>query len=262
MDGRIPGLTSKSIVLIKALLKNLIKKLPFAFTLNQKYDGYTQQIIKRYCEPGSNCIDVGTHKGEILDLILKAAPNGKHFGFEPIPVLYEELKKKYSRNQNVFIHPYALSDKKGLSNFNYVLSNPAYSGLVKRKYDRKHEDDVLIEVETERLDAIVDISLPLTLIKIDVEGGELGVLKGAESILKKHPPIIIFECGKSGSSFYGTTPEMIYSFLQQMGYSIYLMDDFLNGKPALTDKEFGRQFSEELNYYFVAGADRNISTKL
>lgn len=240
--------------MIKSLLKELIKKLPFAFTLNQKYDSYTQQIIKKYCKSDSNCIDVGTHKGEILDLMMKAAPLGNHFGFEPIPVLFEKLKKKYSSHTNVFIYPYALSDVKRRSNFNYVLSNPAYSGLVKRKYDRKHEEDVLIEVETERLDAIIDSSLPISLMKIDVEGGEMGVLKGAEGILKKYHPIIIFECGKAGSSFYGTTPEMIFSFLHQYGYCIFLMNDFLKGNPALNAKEFERQFSEELNYYFVADA--------
>ena len=61
---------------MKKTIKKLIKKIPIAFTQNQRYDKYTNQIIERVCEPGTNCIDIGAHKGEVLDTILKHAPAG------------------------------------------------------------------------------------------------------------------------------------------------------------------------------------------
>jgi len=118
-------------------IKKLLKRLPFAFTKNQKYDLQTKKIIRRICNKESNCIDVGTHEGEILDVFLKQSPKGFHFGFEPISDLYKYLIKKYSSFQNVCIYDLALSNTEGSSQFNFVVSNPAYSGIKKRVYDNK-----------------------------------------------------------------------------------------------------------------------------
>src|SRR5690606_21594008 len=126
---------------------------------------------RKVCKPGSNCLDVGCHKGEILDLFLQYAPQGTHYGFEPIPGLYEDLKKKYGALENCRLFDIALSDKKGTSSFNYVVSNPSYSGLLKRNYDHPNEQDTLITVRTERLDDLLPPDFRVDLIKIDVEGG-------------------------------------------------------------------------------------------
>ena len=62
------------------------------------------------------------------------------------------LIRKYAANRNCLVHSYALSNTKGTTTFNYVISNPSYSGLIKRKYDKPNEQDTTIEVETELLD--------------------------------------------------------------------------------------------------------------
>ncbi|MEZ4983026.1 MAG: FkbM family methyltransferase [Saprospiraceae bacterium] len=64
--------------------------------------------------------------------------------------------------------------------FNYVVSNPAYSGLQKRRYDRPNEIDEKIEVETDLLDNVLAEDTRIDFMKIDVEGGEFFVLKGAQ----------------------------------------------------------------------------------
>jgi hypothetical protein len=58
---------------LKELIKKALKSLPFDFTLNQRYDRLTRKVIKSVCRPDSHCIDVGCHKGEILDLLIAAA---------------------------------------------------------------------------------------------------------------------------------------------------------------------------------------------
>lgn len=74
---------------MKELIKDTIRKglnaLHLDLTKNLKYDRLTKEVIARSLKNNSNAIDAGCHKGEILDLILKHAPNGKHFAFEPIP---------------------------------------------------------------------------------------------------------------------------------------------------------------------------------
>ena len=67
---------------MKELIKKALKSLPFDFTLNQRYDRLTRKVIRKVCRPDSHCVDVGCHKGEILDLLLAAAPLGVHYGFE------------------------------------------------------------------------------------------------------------------------------------------------------------------------------------
>jgi FkbM family methyltransferase len=232
-------------------IKQFIKKLPIRFTKNQRYDYYTKKIIQAHCSNDSNCIDAGTHKGEIMDLFLKYAPGGKHYGFEPIPGLFNELKKKYKGNNNCIILPFALSSVKEKTSFNYVTTNPAYSGLKKRKYD-KPEKEIEITVQTERLDDVIPAGLPVKIIKIDVEGAELGLMQGATITLSKYKPLVIFETGMGGSDIYGTTPEKIFAFLSGLSFTINLLDRFLKQKPALSEKEFCDQFYKGKNYYFIA----------
>ena len=236
---------------MKATIKKILKALPIAFTQNQRYDRLTKQVIRRVCTPESNCIDVGCHKGEILDLFLHHAPNGIHYGFEPIPSLFEGLKTRYTL-PNCHILDLALSNQKGTASFNYVVSNPSYSGLLKRKYDRPNEEDTQITVQTDRLDAVLPPDFRVDMMKIDVEGGEWLVLQGATETLTRWKPVVIFEHGLGASEMYGATPEQLFDLFAACGLEINLLDGFLKLSPAFSRAEFSEQFYKQLNYYFVA----------
>src|SRR5580704_7217453 len=94
----------------------LPEKLPEinVLDLNSRYDLETIEIIKGIGSH-ANCIDIGAHKGDILRQILKYSPGGKHFAFEPLPHLYEELQKNFGKRCSVY--PYALADVNGDTNF-------------------------------------------------------------------------------------------------------------------------------------------------
>jgi len=234
-------------------LKRLVKKLPVSITKNQLYDQQTKQIIRRTCTANSNSIDVGTHTGDILDVLLQQSPHGIHFGFEPIPLLYQQLQTKYSNCKNVQLYDFALCNSNGSTSFNYVTSNPSYSGIKKRSYDRKGETDTEIEVKTAKLDdLLLQQATKIDFIKIDVEGGELDVLKGASGLLTRDKPVVIFECGLGGTDMYAATPAHLFEFFETHGYTISLLHSYLKNKPALTQPEFEEQYYKKLNYYFVA----------
>jgi len=234
-------------------LKNLLKRSPIALNQNHRYDILTKKIINNL-DPDSNGIDVGCYKGEILDLILKAAPQGRHFGIEPVPAQYEILREKYKNLKNCTILNFAASNVSGSSDFNYVISNPAYSGLVKRDYDRAHEKDQSIRVKTELLDQLIDPGLRIDLIKIDVEGAELRVLEGASEIISRWRPLVIFEHGLGASEHYGTTPNMVYDYFEERKMKISNLKRYLKGKGSLSKEEFEKQYYEKENYYFIAHA--------
>lgn len=245
-----PGSFERFFVL-KNTVKKILKALPIDFSKNQRYDRLTKKVIRKVCKPDANCVDVGCHKGEILDLFLQNAPQGEHYGFEPIPAMYEALKLRYTQPK-VHILDFALSHASGTAQFNYVVSNPSYSGLLKRRYDRKHEEDTLITVRTACLDAVLPPEYRVDVMKIDVEGGELFVMEGARETLARHRPVLIFEHGLGASEVYGATPEKVFDLLHECGLQITLLDHFLQQKPALTRHEFVDQFQRRLNYYFMA----------
>ncbi len=235
---------------IKNIIRGALNLLHIDLTKNLEYDRLTNAIMKKVLKVDSNCVDVGCHKGEILAVMLKESPNGKHFGFEPIPYLYENLKKHFANRATIL--PYALAEKNGTSSFQLVKNAPAYSGIKMRKYDVESPDIQEISVEIKRLDDVIPDSVKIDLIKIDVEGAELGVLKGAGNLIKRDKPYIIFEFGLGASDFYGTEPADIYNLLTGAGLKISTLKSFIKNGSSLTLKIFEQMYKNNSEYYFIA----------
>lgn len=236
---------------LKEAVKKVLKLSPIPLTKNHKYDILTKKIISRLSKT-SNCIDVGCYKGEIMDLILAAAPEGQHFGIEPIPAQFTYLKNKYAGQSHCIIHNVAASNVTGESEFNYVVSNPSYSGLKKRDYDKPNEIDTKIQVKTELLDHLIPENIAIDLIKIDVEGAELLVLEGASKIIAKNLPLVIFEHGMGASNHYGSTPDKLFNFFQSMSMKVSNLENYLSNQQALSLEDFKNQYHQQKNHYFVA----------
>ena len=222
------------------------------------YDEQSFEVMRRVLRPTSNCVDVGAHKGVLLSKMLEFASDGAHFAFEPLPEYAQKLRQTYSTNPRVHVFEMALSNVSGPSNFKYVISNPAYSGILERKYDRPSEDVVDVTVQTARLDELVPIEMKLDFIKIDVEGAELQVLQGAVKKISSDMPVIIFEHGLGAADCYGTRPDDIYNLLvTECGLKISLMSTWLSSTAPsyLTHAQFANEFWSHTNYYFMASPD-------
>lgn len=180
------------------------------------------------------------------------APKGRFFAFEPLPEFYKKLSGSFT-SPPVKVFNLALSDREDVVSFNYVVSNPAYSGLRKRRYDRPNEADCTITVPTDRLDAIIGEHDHVDFIKIDVEGAELQVLRGGVRTINRCKPVIVFEHGIGAADCYGTKPEQVYDLLcDECGLRISLLDKWLVGRQPLSREGFCEQFNKGLNYYFIA----------
>lgn len=237
--------------MFKNILKEFLIFLHLDFSKNIKYDRLTRAILKKFLSENDNCIDIGCHKGEILDLMLKYAPKGSHFAFEPLPNLFASLKIKYTGRAHIF--PYALSNSNGETTFQFVRNAQAYSGIKKRKYTIKNPDIEEITVAKKMLDDLIGLDQKIHFIKIDVEGGEFDVIKGAKNLLKQNKPMILFECGKGASDFYGTNPLDLYNYLyEEIGLQIYTLKSFLKKSRPLSGNEFKNHFEIGNEYYFIA----------
>jgi FkbM family methyltransferase len=169
--------------------------------------------------PDANCVDVGAHSGDVLDDITRIAPDGHHIGFEPLPELAEQLQK---RHPDVCVRTVALSDTTGSATFAHVLDRPGWSGFKARPTPDGADARVqTIEVVTERLDDALPVDYVPALIKIDVEGAELQVLRGARQTLGRHRPLVVFEHGLGSADHYGTRPEDVHDLFTQVGYRVF-----------------------------------------
>ena len=237
---------------MREFLKKIVHVWPWPLTLNERYDRQTKAVIKKVLKSDSLCIDVGCFKGEILQAMIDSAPNVHHKAVEPVPQQYVFLKEQFGNKADIF--PYALGNENKQTTFHHVVSNPTYSGLQQRQY--KGEETINeIAVEVRKMDDVIGQDTPITLIKIDVEGGEHDVMQGAVAILNKWHPYLIFEHGIGGADKYGVKPSDVYDLLvNTLGYRICLMGDYLKKETTegFTRAAFEEQFWKGTDCYFLA----------
>ncbi|WP_217523423.1 FkbM family methyltransferase [Pleurocapsa sp. PCC 7327] len=130
------------------------------------------------------------------------------------------------------IRDIALSDRTGKVSFYIDKHRSGFSGL--RKHRKRDDLVTKVEVQCDSLDNILDPDRQVDFIKIDVEGGELAILRGAANTLSKYHPLLLFECCRSGLSAFGFTSKQAFEFLTQHSYSIYLLKDFFADGKALS----------------------------
>jgi FkbM family methyltransferase len=214
-----------------------------------KDDRLALRIMKRALRADSNCVDVGAHRGAMLQEIRRFAPHGRHFAIEPLPEFADRLRQRY---RDVDVISCALSDHSGETKFQYVRSNPAYSGIRHRQYPGS-EDVTEITVPLRTLDEILPPELPVALIKLDVEGGEESVLRGGISAIRNHKPLILFEHERGAADEYGSGPGKMWELLvDECGLRVSLMSSWLEGAAPLSASAFTEQFERGLSSYFLA----------
>ena len=179
---------------------------------------------------GDVVFDIGCHKaGYLYFMLIKTKDSGQIHAFEPQINLFNDLisLKKSLNWKNVFISNLALSEVKE----KVILHIP----IVKSKLDSPGasilnvftEDQSIIqqEIETDTLDNYcLTNNLNPSLLKIDVEGNELEVLKGGFNVLKKYKPKILIE---SEQRHVGQDKvREVFSYLESLGYNgRFIKDD-------------------------------------
>jgi FkbM family methyltransferase len=188
---------------------------------NRRDNRHTRLLTAFTLHEDSNCVDIGANRGGILKEFIRAAPRGRHVAFEPLPDLAAALR---SRFPGVDVRECALSDRPaGEATFTHVPAIDGLSGFRRRSYPpgtRTRE----ITVATDSLDRALAEDYVPALIKLDVEGAELEVLRGALNTLRTHMPTLVFEHGVGGADHYGTSPDDVHDLLSGVGYRIFDID--------------------------------------
>jgi FkbM family methyltransferase len=147
--------------------------------------------------PGEAALDVGANKGSFLPWLSRAAgKTGRVFAFEPQPDLAAYLTRvcRAAGLGNVEVNAAGVSDRVGTR----VLRIPGEAGpspgasLETSVAEHSPGRDVTIPVVSLD-DSLREESRRVAAIKIDVEGHELSVLRGAAGILERHAPVLVVE---------------------------------------------------------------------
>ncbi|WP_138506400.1 FkbM family methyltransferase [Nostoc sp. PA-18-2419] len=191
-----------------------------------------QEMLKKYLCIGNTFIDIGANFGlHTLYAAKLLGTQGNIFAFEPVPSNLKLLQKNIALTgvkQQVKIVPKAVSNSfEPFLQFYLPVNEVAVTASLAPKVGNfKH-----MQVANIRLDDYWhDIDLPIQLIKIDVEGAELEVLRGAEKLLKEWKPNLLIEVHGFALPNFGTSVEEFRDFLTSLGYKEKLLsgEHFLN----------------------------------
>ncbi len=171
--------------------------------------------------PAGGCyVDIGTNQGQVLREAVRVAPRGCHIAFEPIPALAAGLRRDFPAAE---VRELALGERRETAEFCHFTRMEGWSGLRRSPEisdERGRPEYIRVEVST--LDGELDGIRP-DVVKIDVEGNELGVLRGGRGLLGASRPLLILEHVAAAAALYGTTPGMVFDELGSLGYEVFAL---------------------------------------
>lgn len=208
-----------------------------SFDPNELY--YLGEILK----PGMCFVDVGANEGfYTIYAARKIGAQGRVFSIEPSPREQSWLEQNISTNQlsNVQLIPLALADNQGNDilkladaehNGQNTLGNFGYKGVTCSER---------VEVELTTLDLLRRSGgIPkIDVIKIDVEGAEYKVLKGANQTIKKDRPVILIELFDDALRLQNASVSLILSYLRELQYSFFEFDHSTGGLIKMREQVF------------------------
>ena len=209
--------------------------------------------IRKHVRRDDVACDVGAHKGSYLYWLALWCRDGLVIAFEPQPVLADYLKtiaKLFPlRFRNVIIEQKAVSSCCGTLDLYVPQEGSPGASLVRRAVTEVHNT---VAVPTVSLDEVFkDYKRRVALLKIDVEGAELEVFKGAERLLTRDGPLLVFEC--ENRHLENGRVEDVLAYLAALGYDGHFVDgDRLRPvaqfDAALHQKEQGEGFWNRAGY--------------
>jgi FkbM family methyltransferase len=154
-------------------------------------------MMERYIPPGGTVVDGGAHIGYHTLLAARlVGPSGRVISFEPAPATYALLAENVARNgyQNVTLVNGALSDRSGPGT---LLLNSSWSGdhrigdVQNRATTQKPANCEAIPIDLYSLDEFLGEQQSVDFIKLDVQGAEPLVFRGAGAMLKKNSGLVV-----------------------------------------------------------------------
>lgn len=216
----------------------MVERIPFTEILTPGFSLASTQVvrgIRSYCPDIKTIIDVGANTGQFALAAHRSFPSARIYSFEPAPATRAKLNKNVRGIANITVHPEALGERTGTTTF-HVTAYSHVSSILSISPENKnpnyeHQRAATIDVAVARLD---DLASRLNLVgpvllKLDVQGYEEQVLKGATETLDKVQWVVLegsFEELYIGQPLYGKLDE----FLRSRGFTLVAPVGFQRGR--------------------------------
>jgi FkbM family methyltransferase len=190
-----------------------------------QWEAESWAITKLHLPVGGTFVDAGAHIGYYS---LKAArvvgPKGHVIAIEPNPDTLRQLRDNIQASgANVIaVQPVACSDSEGeLDLFAAARANTGKTSLSRANAQQSGGVSAVYHVRARPLDAIIQETgvSRVDVMKIDVEGAELLVLKGAKQTLARYRPVLIVEVTDELLQSMGASAAELREFLRSQGYT-------------------------------------------
>jgi FkbM family methyltransferase len=173
-------------------MKNRTKNLLRSLVGRDGFEPRMTRLFKTLIKPSFTAFDIGANIG--CTSILFGDLAAQAIAFEPVPRTFDLLQKNVlaSGKENVKTYPFALGDENKSSEIYFSDTNRSMAFVL----DRTSRDDAkTARIEVRRLDDLLSETgaSSVDFVKIDVEGYELRVLRGAEATIKKYRPVVQME---------------------------------------------------------------------
>jgi FkbM family methyltransferase len=175
--------------------------------------------LRAAIRPGETAVDVGAHKGSFLPWLSRAAGPGRVVAFEPQPVLAGYLRRacRAAGLDNVVVEAAGASERGGSATLRVPGGGDSSPGA--------SFEPAVAAISSGRDVCVPVVSLDeyfrewtgrVAAMKVDVEGHELSVLRGAERILREDGPLLVVECEERHRGEGGVRE--VLRFLEERGY--------------------------------------------
>jgi FkbM family methyltransferase len=185
------------------------------------HDLVTTETIWRLCDEGEIAIDIGANIGYISFVFAERVRNGTVMCFEPHPTLYEELEsnvaslRKQKTSAQIKTFQEALGPESGELPLHIPPDFSHHRGESTLASDTNGHCGHVVNVKVGTLDQLLSNGETIGVIKIDVEGFELEVLKGASRLFQEKR---VRDCVFEEHLAY---PTPVCNWFEEMGYQVF-----------------------------------------
>lgn len=185
----------------------------------------TIKMLEKIIEKNYVVFDIGANLGWYTTFFSDRVK--ECHSFEPSQEIFKRLVKNCNLNsvKNCILNNYAIGNYNGDTNF-YEFQD-LYHGLSSLS-DFNREDSICKQTKIMTIDSYAkkENIYKIDLIKIDVEGSELNVLKGSKNLLSgENKPYLIIELNETTSREFGYKPYDIICYLEKYGYTFYIVEN-------------------------------------
>ena len=195
---------------------------PLYRAYKRRIDRLERAWVRDWLRDGDAVVDVGANIGVYAEYFAElVGATGEVHAFEPDPLNYSRLHHLASSHPTIHPTQAAVGDRNG----RIELFQSAGLNFDHHTY-RNADDDTSVEVPLVRLDDVEPLrTRSIRLVKIDVQGADLSVLRGMTAILARNPEAcVLVEYYPFGLASSGASPQDLISFLREGDFTVSSFD--------------------------------------